>query len=70
MLGISLTVTDDGKYIVAAESGELLYWNVQERTVIFQVLKYFIVGSKLLLRGVVNFCTGTCRREPLSSRYQ
>ncbi len=30
-------VSDDGKYIIAAESGELLYWNLEERTVIFQV---------------------------------
>jgi hypothetical protein len=30
-------VSDDGRYIIAAESGELLYWQVEERTVIFQV---------------------------------
>jgi hypothetical protein len=35
-MGIFL-VSDDGKYIIAAESGELLYWNLEERTVIFQV---------------------------------
>ena len=30
-------VTEDGGITVAAESGDVLYWNMEERTVIFQV---------------------------------
>ena len=33
-------VTEDGGITVAAESGDVLYWNMEERTVIFQVRKF------------------------------
>jgi hypothetical protein len=29
-------VTDDGKFILAAESGNVMYWNVAEKVVIFK----------------------------------
>ena len=29
-------VTEDGRFTVAAESGDVLYWNMKERKVIFQ----------------------------------
>ena len=34
---LCISVSDDGKCIIAAESGDLLYWNVEERKVLFQV---------------------------------
>ena len=33
-------VTEDGGITVAAESGDVLYWNMEERTVIFQVRSF------------------------------
>ena len=44
-------VTDEGKYIVAAESGHVLYWNVKKEKVIFKeeqknVLQAFLYDEK------------------------
>ena len=36
-------VTEDGGITVAAESGDVLYWNMEERTVIFQVRSFRIL---------------------------